>query len=563
MDVVAAYTLKSDGRKLPVDPAAIRDPAPDPSDPLSRFIDRREKLIPFAGVAAGDSIVVDLRDRVFRPLLPGVFSIGLLFDRTQAWDDVRISVTVPGSLKLLADSTGIDTTSVGDGAIVTYAWRYRDTDVLRDDPGLLAPIERLPRLLITTATDWQQIGRAYAAIAAPSAVVTPLVRQTADSAAAGIADRRAVAKSLYDWVRRNIRYAYVPLGDSRLTPHAADDVLTNRIGDSQDEAVLLAALLSAEGIASDPVLIDLDTLYRLSIPVPFVQLNHVVLYLPEFSVYADPTVGVARFGELPFAEYGKPVVHAVAAGEVLGSTPILAPGAATETLTTTEDITADDRIAGDSRTEATGPFAVALRLAARRFAAAGLDVAGAGQLHLLGERGTGRVRSCRRRTGATPPISISSHFAVDAWSHISADQSSLAAGWPAGVTTPGRSADRTAGDAEPVRERTDAMFRRPAGFDGNAGCRAKVSGDATAARPDDRERRFHLTARTGRWMGRRSRCGASSSRGSRNRCVPGTADASGGGAARDPSGLCRTCWAGEIKDLSRESGRGRDAQRRG
>jgi len=270
---------------LSADPATIRDQGPDPSQPLALFSDRRELLISFPGVVAGDAIVVEMREHLFRPLLPGVFSTASLFDRTQAWDDVRVDVTTPASLNLLADAVGPVATSVGDDAIVTYAWRYRATDALREDPGLLAPIERLPRLLLTTATDWQQIGRAYAAIAAPSAAVTPLVRQTADATTTGITDRRAKAENLYEWVGHNLRYAAVLLGASYLTPHAADEVLAARIGDSQDQAVLLSALLSAEGITSELVLIDLDTMYRLSIPVPFAQLNHAMLYLPEFSIY--------------------------------------------------------------------------------------------------------------------------------------------------------------------------------------------------------------------------------------------------------------------------------------
>ena len=120
-------------------------------------------------------------------------------------------------------------------------------------------------------------------------------------------------------------------------------MLTTRIGDSQDHAVLLSALLAAKGIASEPVLINLDMLYRLGIPVPFAQLNHVMLYLPEFGPsMPTPRWVHARFGELPFAEYGKPVVRAVATGEVLGAIPVLAPGAATMTLTTTAHLTADE-----------------------------------------------------------------------------------------------------------------------------------------------------------------------------------------------------------------------------
>ncbi len=420
LEIVSAFTLKADGRKLPVDPATIRDQVHDPSQPMSLFTDRRDKLVPFTGVTAGDSIVVELRERVFRPLLPGVFSVALLYDRTQAWDDVRIAVTAPGSLKLRTDAVGLDATSVGDGAVTTYAWRYRNTEALPDDPALLAPIERLPRLLVTTAADWQQIGRAYAAIATPLAAVTPLVQETADAATAGVTDRRAMAERLYDWVRHNIRYVALPLGDSNVTPHAAETVLTNRIGDSQDQAVLLFALLSAKGIASELVLIDLATLYRLSIPVPFAQLNHVMLYLPEFAVYADTSVGSARFGELPFAEYGKPVVHAVATGEAVRSTPVLPPGEASMTLTTNAQLTADDMIVGDSQIEATGAFGVALRLAARGIAAMGLEVAGTSRLRSLGESGTGRFDPPPPEAGEGADA-LFGHFAVNGWSHISAE----------------------------------------------------------------------------------------------------------------------------------------------
>jgi transglutaminase-like putative cysteine protease len=420
VDIVAAFTRKADGSMLPVDRTTIRDPLPNPAGPLSAFTDAREKLIPFAGVTAGASIVVEIRDHTFRPLLPGVFSLALLFDRTQAWDDVRVNVTAPGSLKLVADAAGPNGTSVGDGALVTYAWRYRNTEILPDTPGLLAPIERLPRLLVTTATDWGQIGRAYAAIATAPVAVTPLVQQTADAATAGITDRRALAEHLYDWVRHNTRYVAVPLGDSDITPHAADAVLSTRIGDSQDLAVLLAALLAAKGIASEPVLIGLDAQYRLRIPVPFAQLNHVILYLPEFSIYADPSARTTRFGELPLAEYGKPVVHAVASGEVVGAIPTLPPGAASVTVTTTAHLTADDMIIGDSRTEATGPFGAALRLAASRFAAGGLEAAGTSVVRLLGETGTGRFDPSPPEAADAVDV-VSGHFEVSAWPHISAD----------------------------------------------------------------------------------------------------------------------------------------------
>ena len=128
--IVAAFTRKADGREVPVDLATVRDSVPDPSQNLASFTDRREKVIPFPGLVAGDSIVVEIRDQVIHPLLPGVFSLALVFDQTQAWDDVTVNVTMPGSLKLLSDAVGPHASAVGDGAIVTYAWRYHDTDIL-------------------------------------------------------------------------------------------------------------------------------------------------------------------------------------------------------------------------------------------------------------------------------------------------------------------------------------------------------------------------------------------------------------------------------------------------
>ena len=60
-------------------------------------------------------------------------------------------------------------------------------------------------------------------------------------------------------------------------------------------------------------------------------------------------------------EYGKPAVYAVATGKAVGMIPVLAPGAATEGgHDHGADLTADDMIVGDSRTEATGPFAAVL-----------------------------------------------------------------------------------------------------------------------------------------------------------------------------------------------------------
>jgi hypothetical protein len=389
VEIIAASIRKADGSTRPVDPARIRDVPFDAAAASAAGTGRREKLIPFRGLLAGDSIVVALRETVRQPRLPHLFSLALLYDPGQAWTDARVSITAPGTMHLQAEAAGPIASAVSDGALVTYAWRYRTTDARADSPAVMAPITRLPRLLVTNATDWTQVGRAYAALAAPSAAVTATVRARAEALTQGVAEPRAMAQRLYAWVARSIHATGVALGDDALPPRSADAVLATGSGDSQDVAALLAALLAAKGIASEPVLIGLDNQYQLDIPVPFAQLDHVLLYLPAFGLYADPTMGGARLGALPFVEYGKPVLHAVASGPVLRTTPVLPPGTARVTVTTTERLTPDTMIVGDTRTEASGPFALSLRQVARAMVADGLAAAATAQLRADGETGSG------------------------------------------------------------------------------------------------------------------------------------------------------------------------------
>lgn len=411
VQVVSAYVLKANGDKLPVSPNAIQDrPSPD------RFSDARSKLIPFYNIAPGDSVVVELHDTVFKPRLPGVFSLGLVYGRGEAWD-ATVTVNVPDGVTLQSEAVGPQV--VDDGSDQTYSWHYKNDSVLAEDPGVLAPVTRLPRLVVTTAKDWTQIGRLYASLALPQAKVTPAVQKAADAAAATGYTQREIATKLFDWVRDTIHFHAEPLGQGDITPLPADKVLADKSGDSADEAVLLKAMLAAKGIDSDLVLIDTDSVYRLSVPAPFVQLNHVLLYLPQFSAYADPTVAFSEIGMLPFGAYGKPAVFAVPTGEVRRTIPVLTPDAATLDYDSTAHIASQGMIEGDSVTTATGPFAVSLLLAAHLFAAPDSGNRPMQQLQASGEIGTGGFRF--PPTIGRGGVVLPAHYAISLWPQLTPD----------------------------------------------------------------------------------------------------------------------------------------------
>ena len=417
VEVLEAYTRKPDGRILKVDASGIRDQASASDPTLMTFTDGRQKVILFPQVAAGDTVVVTVREKVFRLRFDGVFSTVHYFTRAEAWDDVRISIKAPPSLPLQIEAVGADVTKEGDETSLTYHWRFSALAAKAEDVAAVAPIDRLPRLVVTSASSWEAIGRAYAALAEPKSAVTPRVQALADEITAGADDRRQQAERLYNWVAEHIRYIAVFLGNGAVEPHTADAVLANGYGDCKDHAMLLGALLKAKGIASENVLINLGSSYRLTVPAPFAQLNHVINYLPEFRLYADSTSMLAHFGTLPFAEYGKPVVHAASAGPALRQIPVLSHDDASTTLTTIARFTEDGRIEGESATEASGPFATSLRSAVRRVESMGLDAGPSRVLHDLGEDGTGQVELPPADL-SVPTITATGSFEVDGAIHI-------------------------------------------------------------------------------------------------------------------------------------------------
>jgi len=253
---------------------------------------------------------------------------------------------------------------------------------------------------------------AYARLAEPKTVVTPRVQAKADEITAGIDDRRAQARAIYEWVSLHIRYVALYLGAGGVDPHAADEILANGYGDCKDHTVLFAALLRAKGIPSNPVLVNLGNAYSLSTPPTMAQLNHAISYLPEFDLYADTTSGVTAFGTLPFQEYGKPAVIVGAEGEALRHLPLLEPGLASITTTTQAHLDLDGAILGTTRTEATGPAAAALRLTARWVQTAGHEGAARQRLVALGEPGTG-IFQFASPENLSPSYAIDGKFTLD------------------------------------------------------------------------------------------------------------------------------------------------------
>ena len=389
LDVLEAYTRKRDGSTVPVDMAQVRQQLAPGVPDVPMFMDVQQKVVIFPDFGELDTAVITFRDETTRPLFAGNFVWATSFLRTTAWEEVEVRVSAPRGLRLYTEAFGLDYSSSEAEGRITHVWRYRQVEVVAEDLAAVSLWDRLPRLFVSSFPDHAAFARAYAEGAAGKADVTPRVQAKADEITAGIADRRAQARAIYEWVSGHIRYVALYLGAGGVVPHAADEVMMSGYGDCKDHTVLFEAMLRAKGIEAQTVMVNLENAYTLSTPPTLSQLDHVLSWLPEFELYADTTTAVAPFGILPFQEYGKPVVVVGADGAAVRRIPPLASGISTISALTEAHMQLDGAIIGTTEVQATGPAAIALRLTARWVQTAGHEGAARRQLVALGQHGTG------------------------------------------------------------------------------------------------------------------------------------------------------------------------------
>ena len=412
-EILQAFTRKADGKILEVDRTQIFPQAPPGSPRVPMFNDRKQKVVVFPDVTAQDTVVWTV-SRSHKPPFAGQFFVGDVFQRGLAFEDVRENITLPKAMAAHIEAHGVEHQVEESGESITHKFLYRNPRPPVAEPAALSPWDTDPHYIISTFADYGAVAAAYRQMAAGKAAVTSRIRALADEITAGTSDRREQAQRIYDWVSTHIRYVAVFLGNGGYEPHDAANILENGYGDCKDHVVLLEALLKAEGIASVPALINSGNRYQAPETATPALFNHVLSYLPEFDLYVDSTAGVAPFGTLPAAEYGKPVARAAETGASLTLLPLVVTEENETTLHTTAQLMPDGTVSGQSTTTASGPFGISLRLAAAGSEAKGREQIAATQLRNLGWSGKGSFQFDPPRDRLTDGYIVSGSFELEA-----------------------------------------------------------------------------------------------------------------------------------------------------
>ncbi len=361
-EILSAYTLKQNGRRIDVPAANFQEESnKGKGDASPMFSDLRTKTVAFPEVEVGDTVALSYKLTQREAMFPGNFSMTESFSKFQVYDDATVSLSAPAALALHVYQRGVEGGELAPrNGRRNWQWSYRNWQIAIPEMGAVSSLDYGPLIVATTFKDYGALAAAYDSRAEPKAAVTERIRKLADQLTRNAHTPREQAAALYAWVSANIQYAGNCVGVGSVVPHAADLVLSNRMGDCKDHTALLQALLAAKGIASTPALINAGNAYALP-PVPSIEVfNHVINYIPSLKLYADSTARFTPFGSLPIEDADKPVIHTAHFAEIQHTPPVDYRQNWSH-LTTVIDIHADGSADGETRVEASGVGATELR----------------------------------------------------------------------------------------------------------------------------------------------------------------------------------------------------------
>ncbi|WP_219269799.1 DUF3857 domain-containing transglutaminase family protein [Pseudomonas sp. Xaverov 259] len=322
LEIVEAFTLKPDGRRVMVTASQIREQQEQASANAPMFQDSRVKVVIFPEVAVGDRLSLRYKRIRHTALFPGEFTD---FSTASLSPTLGYSLIydLPADKPLYAEARGFKaSTAAGAVGRKVYRWDYVPADKTRPEQGAVAYTDYGQILAVSTFATYKDLARAYEARA--KVEVTPQITELAHTLTADRPTPRAKALALSDWVRKNIRYVAVYIDAGGVVPHSAQSVLDNRYGDCKDHVALLEAMLKAVGIDSSPVLINAGNAYVLPKVAALRVLNHAITYVPSLDLYLDSTASFIAAGYLPLQDLDKPVLL-TRTGE-LARTPATQPG---------------------------------------------------------------------------------------------------------------------------------------------------------------------------------------------------------------------------------------------
>jgi len=315
-EVLDAYILKADGKKVALAPDAIQIKPTSQAEAAPNFSSYKQIQISYDDLKEGDATYFKMRLTTTKPYFENQFDMLESFPVAYNWKSVEINLTAPPDFPLYVQAVDLNGGKLADeNGKARWQWRKENLTAFELEVGMYDLFNASPRLAVTSFKNFDELGAAYWSEAKKKAIVTSEVQALADDITKDLKEPAQQAAAIYEWVNKNIRYLSIVLDKGGWIPHSSTEILANRYGDCKDYSTIIYALLKAKGIESYPVLIRAelgDWFPEVATPDYF---NHAILYIPSLKLFADATAPNTRLGLITQSIVGK---KAILAGEKTG-----------------------------------------------------------------------------------------------------------------------------------------------------------------------------------------------------------------------------------------------------
>ena len=190
-----------------------------------------------------------------------------------------------------------------------YRWQLGPLAAAEPLPGDPPAAQWVAAVAVSSLPSWDDFAAWFRRIAQGSDQIDDTVRRTAAELGEGARDRTERIRRAFEFVSA-LRYVAVECGVHGFRPRTPAQVLANRYGDCKDKANLLVALLRAQNIPAQFVLLNRGSATDVSFPSW--QFNHAICFVgraPEAGqpedLWMDSTDSVTPFGFVPPGDYGR------------------------------------------------------------------------------------------------------------------------------------------------------------------------------------------------------------------------------------------------------------------
>ncbi len=309
-NVVLARTIKQDGRVIDLDPNDVR--ITKPSSGGDTFVTVTTLMFTFPEVEVGDIVESIIEQETYNPAVKKFFFPLWLFQSSIPVLMSQVQVEVPKEIDFKYRTVAMPDSSekpaiIEKDDLKSYTWRMDEIDPYIGETMMPNVFDILPSMRGAIIDDWAFIAdwvqKYWKQNTTPS---EELIAFTKDLTKDDTTPEDKIAR-IYHWLQKNIRYIIIK-GDmaSIFGSWAGEVTLERKFGCCVDKAVLMSSMLTAVGVKSTPVLLNVVSGNTFHPDVPQISIQHSIscVYLDGRKFYLDSTGSNYRYPYFSAGNHG-------------------------------------------------------------------------------------------------------------------------------------------------------------------------------------------------------------------------------------------------------------------